>query len=460
MKESEKEQRLVRDLGDLYHVEGRDSQFFARLYTRLEERAARLPHDTGEAQHRFNREPSLPIKAHQGNRIPFGLTQKSTWQHRLSTLAAAVFVTVLVGSLVIVFTLSHHQNSNASHVALQAIGTLSSLHMMNAQTGWALTDKAHLVRTRDGGIHWKDVSPQALLAAAPASVVTDFLTDSFAWVAFPGNDDSTTRIFRSNDGGQTWQDTTLPTATVAQMTFIDPQTGWMLSKHAVSESAETLEIFHTGDGGKTWTPIATVLASSLDGPAAGHLPFGGNKTGMSFLNTLSGWTAGSFSVHGSLLLYKTNDGGATWYPQSLTLTPDEQSALLSITPPRFFTATDGIMLVSAQTENRSSLNFYVTHNGGASWQRTTSLLAVATASDFVDINHGWASDGTHIYATQDGGQQWMQPSSQRSLHGVSHLDFVSSETGWAIGSLQTSGPSLLKTADGGRTWTVIPWVTV
>ena len=201
-----------------------------------------------------------------------------------------------------------------------------------------------------------------------------------------------------------------------------------------------------------------VLASSADLPASGHLPCSGKKTGMSFLNAMSGWMAGSVPVNGSTLLYRTNDGGMTWSPQSLELSADEQSALLSITPPVFFTPTEGILPVSANTGSSTQLTVYVTQNGGTSWQRTTAVMA--TVWDVLDSKHGWASDGTHLSATSDGGQHWMQLSSPQGLHSLSHLDFVSSDMGWAIGSVQTAGPSLLKTTDGGRTWIVIPSLMV
>jgi photosystem II stability/assembly factor-like uncharacterized protein len=460
-KEDDKnDQRLHQDLRRLFYVEGRDLDFFARLYTRLEERSASLPHKSGEPRHNNDPQPlPSPPPCSQGRR-DFDSSGEKSWRQRLSTLVAAVVVAVLVGSLLVVLNQAHHTSSESPRHVLQAIGTLSSLHMIDTQVGWALTDKGHLLRTIDGGVHWHDVSPQALLRVPSEKITTNFLTGSLTWVAFPGSDEESTHILRTSDSGHTWQETTIPTTLVAQITFIDAQTGWLLSKHSVSESAETAELFHTGNGGKNWTRVATVLASSADLPVPGHLPFSGKKTGIRFLNETTGWITGSVPVNGSLLLYRTNDGGVTWSPQSLVLAPAERSAQLSITPPTFFTLTDGILPVRAETENGSHLNMYVTHDGGVSWQQTTPLMIGVTVSDFLDMKHGWASDGTHLYATGDGGLHWTQLSSHMNWHGLSHLDFVTSETGWAIGSVQTNDPSFLKTTDGGRTWTVIPWVIV
>ncbi len=100
---------------------------------------------------------------------------------------------------------------------------------------------------------------------------------------------------------------------------------------------------------------------------------------------------------------------------------------------------------------------YVTHDGGASWKATTPIAALATTVDFIDVNHGWASDGTLLYVTSDGGQQWAKLAPGGSFQHVTRLDFVSSNIGWAIGATASNAPTLLKTGDGGHTWTVLSY---
>jgi photosystem II stability/assembly factor-like uncharacterized protein len=63
-----------------------------------------------------------------------------------------------------------------------------------------------------------------------------------------------------------------------------------------------------------------------------------------------------------------------------------------------------------------------------------------------------------LYRTSNGGQQWTKLSPGASFKQVTSLDFVSSTLGWAI-SGQGKNPSLLlKTTDGGQTWTPIPFM--
>jgi photosystem II stability/assembly factor-like uncharacterized protein len=451
-------QRVIQDLHRMYHTEIEDAQPFARVRKRLEEgNASTLYNSTRTPQ---QHDILSTRRGRSGNKksARSSFSEGATWQQRISTLAAALFVALLVGTLLFVLTHAHQSSSNGAGNILTHFEALSSIRMIDATTGWAVTEKGRIIRTTDGGMHWKDVTPKyppTFPIPSQQSVVAHFQTSTIAWAAASDVDTSTVLIFRTSDGGQTWQDTSIQTARVTRITFIDSQHGWLLSKYAVSESAETIDIFRTTDGGKIWAKVSSALAASTDTPPPGHLPFGGTKTGLSFLNATTGWVTGSFPVDGYVLLYGTHDGGSTWDRQTLPLSPGEASSHLSILPPVFFTATDGLLPVSSGTGNGSSVDFYVTHDGGTTWKGTTPVAAAANIADFIDVNHGWASDGTLLYMTNDGGQHWSKLSPGPNFKNISLLNFVSSDIGWAVRAPASNSPSLLKTVDGGHTWTVI-----
>jgi photosystem II stability/assembly factor-like uncharacterized protein len=484
-KGDEQEQRLIRDLHRMYHSEVETTQSLARVRSRLEASSTNRLGIHPSTQHRDGLLSTLRAEPGQADShgTPIRFSQKMTWQQRTGSIAAAVFVTLLVGSLIVVLTRAHGSRLGGPQNTLDQFGVISSIHMLDAQTGWAMTDKNKILRTTDGGVHWKNVTPGYPASKARQSIVADFLTASNAWVAVsssnitgqgddrarkqpssvwgtvPGADATTAVIFRTTDAGQTWQQTTIQTSgdIFVQVNFITVQDGWLMSKHPVSENTETLELFRTTDGGRTWVKIASALASSLDVPPPGQLPFSGSKSGLSFLNVTTGWVTGRVSANGYTLLYRTHDGGSTWYRQSLPLSPTEASSQLSILPPLFFNAADGVLPVSFNTGNSVGLDVYVTHDGGTTWKGTTPLAASASTADFIDVNHGWASDGTLLYVTSDGGQDWMKLAPGGSFQHVTHLDFVSSNIGWAIGASASNALTLLKTVDGGHTWMVIPY---
>jgi photosystem II stability/assembly factor-like uncharacterized protein len=464
---NEREQRLMRDLHRMYHSEVEDAQPLARVRRRLAESVPGFVHDSASTSQRHDRLTTLGEKPGNVKSTDSSVSLGRTWQQRLEIIAAVVFVTVLVGSLIIVLARARQNRSSTASIAGQ-VEALSSIHMLDTQTGWAMTVKGHIIRTLDGGVHWKNVTPHYPSTAGQQKVVADFFTASITWVAVSqtaADGTSTVVIFRTTDGGQTWQQTTIQqtspifqqTSPIFQVTFLDAQHGWMLSKQLDHASAEAVTIFRTTDGGKTWTVASSALASSIDTPPPGHLPFGGDKAGLGFLDAMTGWTTGAFPLNGYVFLYVTHDGGATWNRQLFPFSPGQAATQIVTGPPRFFTATDGILPVSFVTESTSSLALYVTHDGGITWKSTTPLAASATISDFIDMNHGWASDGTLLYGTSDGGQHWSSLSPGGSFQHVTQLDFVSSNIAWAISAPASNAPTLLKTEDGGHTWTVISY---
>jgi photosystem II stability/assembly factor-like uncharacterized protein len=424
-----------------------------RLHSRIE---GHLSEDIqeDEIQHR----PHKGAQTTKSTDIPFPQTKRLLWQRRLGTLAAGLCAALLVGGLLVVLNLAHHNSQPGSRssqpVPARQDAPLATLHMIDASTGWDL-NSGKLMRTTDGGAHWNDVTPRGILLT-PGSTSTA-LSASLAWLAVPTAvnplADTTpppgTRIFRTIDGGQSWQSSVVPVIPgnlkIAQITFATAQNGWLLYNQGGVGGAERATVVRTTDGGKTWAVVSTVLPASTDAPPPGRLPFGGTKTGITFLNASTGWITGSDSVPNLSWLFVTHNGGQTWTQQHLALPPGVSPASLSLLPPTFFSTTDGILPVDVGQANTI---IYVTHDEGATWQPTTPVSANLIASDFFDEQHGWVTDGTSLLTTGDGGHTWVRQPANPTFTHVTQLDFVSSTHGWAV----RSGGSLLQTMDGGRTW--------
>jgi photosystem II stability/assembly factor-like uncharacterized protein len=379
------------------------------------------------------------------------------WQRRFSLIAAVLCVALLVSALLLVLSRAHQSSTGNPGSAQKLAGgsvALLSLQMIDTMTGWALSESA-VLRTTDGGIHWKNVSPPN--TTLTRNTVAEFCTASMVWVAIPQAQATSTQILHTTDSGTTWQQTTIQAAFPRQFSFIDSQHGWLLAGwRQTGGAAEAVSVFRTTDGGKSWPKVADALFADTTPP--GHLPYGGQKSGMRFLDASTGWVTGTVFVPSLTWLYITHDGGSSWYQQSLLKPPGVSSAQLSIISPTFFSTTEGILPVifsDITTDRRIAADIYVTHDGGKTWQSTSLLPIGLSVFDFVDMQHGWASDGSTLYMTIDGGNHWMKLSPNESFKHISLLDFVSSTIGWAISSAKSMPSSLLKTINGGRTWTVI-----
>ena len=460
------DQRLIHDLRRIYRTDTQTVGHLARIRDRLLTNDDSSVNDRESMQQHYT--PPNVQQAQSSTRDAkqprFAVAEERSWQRRLGVLAAVLLVALLVGSLLFVLNLARRSSEgtpgNTSHPSKLAGGTgsLISLHMIDLTTGWALSEQA-VLRTTDGGLQWKNVTPPNTRLTQES--IADFLTASLAWVAIPQANGTTAQVLRTTDGGQTWQQSTLQAAFLKQITFVDSQHGWLLSGWGPQGGpAETVGVFRTSDGGKTWSNVSNALPASTDIPPPGHLPYGGRKSGIHFLNTSTGWITGTAVVNDLIWLYVTHDGGATWYQQSLSLPPEVPSGQLSLISPTFFSDMDGVLPIIFSdliTGRGIATDIYVTHDGGTTWKSTMLLPAVFGTIDFVDTQHGWATDGMVLYSTSDGGQHWTKLSPGPDFKQVTDLSFVSSITGWAIGRLSNTSSSLLRTTDGGKTWTPIPF---
>jgi len=459
------DQRLIHDLRRMYRTDTQTIEHLARVRHRLPINDDSSVNDRESGQQHYTPPAIQQVQSSTRNakHTRFAVAGERSWQRRLGVLAAVLLTALLVGSLLLVLNLARRSSEgtpgNTPHLSKLAggSGTLISLHMINLTTGWALSEHA-ILRTTDGGLQWKNVTPPHTVLTRESMAA--FLTASLAWIATPQANGTTTQVLRTTDGGQTWQQSTVQTTFLKQITFIDSQHGWILSGwQSQGGPAEAVSVFRTSDGGKTWSNVASALPASTDIPPPGHLPFGGQKSGIHFLNTSTGWITGTVVVSDLAWLYESHDGGSTWYQQSLSLPPGVPSAQLSLISPTFFSATDGILPVifSDNISGRGiATDIYVTHDGGTTWNNTMPLAAVFGTIDFVDMQHGWATDGMVLYNTSDGGLQWAKLSPGANFKQITYLSFVSSTIGWAIGRQSNTSSFLLKTTDGGKTWTPIP----
>jgi photosystem II stability/assembly factor-like uncharacterized protein len=127
--------------------------------------------------------------------------------------------------------------------------------------------------------------------------------------------------------------------------------------------------------------------------------------------------------------------------------------------PTFFSAINGVLPVifsDVATDSDIATAIYTTYDSGKTWQSTTPLPAAFRILSFADTQHWWATDGTVLYGTVDGGNHWLKLSPGASFKHIAQLDFVSTTVGWAISSTTPTASSLLKTLDGGRSWTTSP----
>ena len=196
-----------------------------------------------------------------------------------------------------------------------------------------------------------------------------------------------------------------------------------------------------------------LLAQSADSWELRSLP----KTeepydGIQFMDDRTGWIVGNFP--GSL---RTDDGGEHWTEL------DSNVPGARIESASFVSKNLGwAIAVSNPKPLKSADHILFTKDGGRSWQIQRSLshdggFTYLVEVWFLDSQHGWAVGRHNVNAfvlfTSDGGKHWKEIFEDRAnrFNGeLRRIRFTDLQNGWAIPGLG----GLLRTTDGGKTWTV------
>jgi photosystem II stability/assembly factor-like uncharacterized protein len=164
--------------------------------------------------------------------------------------------------------------------------------------------------------------------------------------------------------------------------------------------------------------------------------------GVHFSDPLNGWAVGREGK-----LYASTDGGHSWERQIFTGYPQ----LDDLFEVRFVNDTAGFIL--------GYHGVFVTEDGGNDWvnnwlpiveyRGAWSMTVVDEDCAFLMGSRWTDSDPELLYVTEDGGARWdAVPGSNASvLRGIVTIEFHDRQTGWA------GGGTVMKTEDGGRTWT-------
>lgn len=182
--------------------------------------------------------------------------------------------------------------------------------------------------------------------------------------------------------------------------FIDANHGWALGMPPASFSPGS-KLYRTGDGGVLWQEVYD--NGNLGRPRSVQQVF--------FVDAQHGWISGRWvqaDIDWGWFIAHTADGGATWTDQYI------------------FTAT-------ADQEAPESLS-----------ERTLW---------FLDSQTGWYISGDSIYRTTNGGVTWTASALSRQVQSI--VRFVNASTGLGVGPGDGGSPALLRSTDGGLTWSQV-----
>jgi photosystem II stability/assembly factor-like uncharacterized protein len=347
---------------------------------------------------------------------------------------------------------------------------IRAIRMVDQTSGWAIGGEEagddHVLLTGDGGHTWGDVSPPEPLPSDPAATKTAigaFLDAGRAWVIYTSADPyeqvNLTTVWRTDDGGKTWQPglpldvTGLDLFFPKFIGFSGPRDGWLMVGLGAGMMHEYVALFTTHDGGREWTrvldPFGTAPVQSCD------------KTGVTFFDANAGWmTRDCHGVTVGLTLESTLDGGSTWISLPLPTPASDPGAfdypnVCSVHSPRLFSDYIGAIGVSCEQYDESKAGsddpwtnkrsyMYWTEDGGGSW---TISNYPGGELDFLSSNEILAL-GRTISVSQDAGAHWQ---AVKAVSWDGQFSFVDDTNGWAV-ARSAGAIAFVRTTNGGKTW--------
>ena len=376
---------------------------------------------------------------------------------------------------------------------------LNDIFFLDANIGWSVGDGGVILKTTNGGTSWSVTNHTTCMGLNKIF----FLDANIGWtVGIYGT------ILKTTNGGTTW----LAQNSGIQTNLFGIQFTSSSNGIAVGDLGITLR---TTDGGANWTLGATVslnpilydlfsdnsgnswvvgtagrIAKSTDGGSTWEDMISGTNTtlkAIQFKSALIGWAAGNLGV-----ILKSIDGGATWTNSHGSITNSysfvdivflDQTNGFAIDMRGFiFKTTDGgtnwsVVLIgnlsttisiwgAASIQNINNIvvvgnlgNIQRSTDSGTSWASITSRVASNNNSSsifFADENNGWvASRGStneKLLKTANGGNTWTVKFNNANLQ-LNKVFFVNSNIGWVVGDNGVSANGkVFKTTDSGENW--------
>jgi photosystem II stability/assembly factor-like uncharacterized protein len=300
-------------------------------------------------------------------------------------------------------------------------------------------------------------SPSPTVAATPITLPSTAQlsapSNTVLWALVAGS-----RLFRSIDRGETWQERSAafdPIGPNREIAFVSDSEGWLATPGSPGTQCtfQSVGIAHTTDGGARWEQL--VVAGTPASPSSSGIADRQCKSGLAFADTQRGFLS-AWDPNSRPIIYRTADGGRSWsasspVPDPPGFTTQPASGALRVGRVRAFGTT---LLVSADGMFDGRPASYVfSSSDGASWAYQATVpqgegaFSFVTASRWLLISTPGASK-----ETTDGGRTWHDFSTDYSQAAPISPEVVFADA--SVGYATVRG-AIQRTNDGGAHWTTI-----
>ncbi|SFE65769.1 Photosynthesis system II assembly factor YCF48 [Thermoanaerobacter thermohydrosulfuricus] len=191
----------------------------------------------------------------------------------------------------------------------------------NVWIAWIVPQTLHILKTKDGGLHW-DIFKFEIGKYGEAISVLQFVTPEEGWIltTMNGAGMQINYLLKTNDGGKRWENVNITgkknydgiysAADRSNMKFYNKNNEWISISNNLGPAPL---LFRTTDGGKSWSKIELSVPEIYKNCylSSANVPvFADNKQGKLILELYGPNKDNKLEKH--ILVYETIDGGNTW----------------------------------------------------------------------------------------------------------------------------------------------------